>query len=368
MKRKILAWILILVLVLAAGCAGEVPDITLQTTPTVPDVFTKPTEESTKSTVSGETEPSETTAPTKPHSLGGSMSFGPAEENPRNEEGFLFYEGGEMRMTFEISASGNMTEHGTGFLLFVDGRLQPYKTEDDDTYRYMHVFYPEDGVDLVKDMIFVPVTGEAGDVLEIWYARIYWPEYSLLEDGAAGIVLSTHSTAAGTRLELGATPPELELPEVSDRMISSQISYVDLKPSEISGWTEQDLQEKCEFRMYVNGSASRYIFGISEEPVKLRFEVWGNPYVHYGLIFFVDNQPISVAPKDLQFFGVNSGQKTVIEAELDMTGFDGESFVYAALIPRNKRSIDNLTDSWLEMYRYVTLYDVSPFEDYPENG
>ena len=69
--------------------------------------------------------------------------------------------------------------------------------------------------------------------------------------------------------------------------------------------------------------------------MKLRFELFGTPYVHYGLVFFVDNQP--VAPQDGApiLVDVENGQKTVVEAQLDMTGFDTESVLYAILVPRN---------------------------------
>jgi len=249
-----------------------------------------------------------------------------------------------------------------GILLFVDGQLQPYKTANDDTYKYMHIFYPQDGVELIEEFIFIPVAGQEGDVLEIWYTSIETPDYCLA-DGVQGAVLSNGSVSAGTKLKYEATPPDAEYPENIDRITEPVISYVDLNPGAVSGWSDADWQEKYEFRMYVNGSGPMYIYNITEEPVTLRFEVWGNPYVHYGLVFFVDNEPVSIAEEDKIFFGVNNGQKTVVEVQLDMTGFDGESVVYAALVPRNWRSAEVLTMNWLDMTRTFFLVAGDP----PEN-
>lgn len=293
-----------------------------------------------------------------------SISFGP-EEYAMDESGaYLQYEGGEMHMEFGINATGAMATQGTGILLFVDGQLQPYKTANDDTYRYMHVFYPQDGRRFVEELIFTPVTGEEGDDLEIWYTGVFWPDYSYLEDGMRGLVFSSGMPASGLRLKYAATPSNVELLDTTDRVISWSCNQVEVTELEIDGWSKTDFQEKYEYHMYVNDSEATYIVGIDgETSARLRFEIWGNPYVHYGLVLFVDNQPVSLSSEDLMFFGVSNGQKTVIEVELDMTGFDGESVVYAALIPRNWRSAEVLTYNWLDMTDPVFLYETSPFPE-----
>lgn len=370
-------WVSLIVLfgvLLLAGCAGEVSEPT--TVSTVPDIFTQPsgTTEPTQSTQTegtGTTQPIQTdaTEPTELQQETGSINTGSLSHGPENVirdevTGTHFkYQGGEMHMAYRIAATGTVGQNGIGILLFVDGQLQPYKTLSDDTYRYMHTFYPQEKSEY-EEFIFIPVTGQEGDVLEIWYASIDDPNYSLV-DGIQGFVLSNGSVTAGTRLKYEATPPAAEYPEITDRITVPVISYVDLTPGETSGWTDTDWQENYEFRMYVNGSDSMYIYNITEEPVTLRFEVWGNPYVHYGLVFFIDNEPVSIAEEDMIFFGVNNGQKTVVEVQLDMTGFDGESVVYAALVPRNWRSAEVLTMNWLDMTRTFFLIAGEPPEDFP---
>ena len=79
-----------------------------------------------------------------------------------------------------------------------------------------------------------------------------------------------------------------------------------------------------------------YVYEVQEkQPVQLRFEVYGTPYVRYGLVFFVDNQPVVSRDGTPILLDVENGQKTVVEAQLDMTGFDTESVLYAVLVPQN---------------------------------
>lgn len=349
-KRRLTAIIIFLYMaIIAAGCAPDVE-------PTVLDDFTNSTSAQGNNT-------SESTE----ESVKSGMTLGPARWKRDDKGHYLQYDGGEMCLPFSISATGAYTLHDIGVLLFVDGQIQPYKTSDEDTYQYMHIFSPEDGVELITDLFFTPMAGKKGDTLEIWYTGICWPDYSFLEDERDGPVFNFGPPKGGTRLKMGAAPTEAERPDLLDRIIDYTISQIPLTEKETLGWTERDFQEKFVYNMAVNpdelsDQRGIYIWNISEEKTcRVRFEVWGNPYVHYGLVLFVDHAPVSTAPEDLMFLTVEKGYKTVVEIELDMTGFDGESSMYAAIIPRNYRSTDVDTLSRLGMPHYVLLFDESPY-------
>lgn len=307
----------------------------------------------------------EETTNTEPTDEGGDfITFGPQNYDMDAAGAYLSYEGDELHMEFNIAAGGAMSEHGIGILLFVDGQIQPYKTVSDDTYRCMHIFYPQRGESLNEELIFVPVTGAQGDDLEMWYQGVFWPDYSYFEDGMHGMVFTAGMPSSGLRIKYVDTPPSMEFLNTTDRIISWCCDQIDVTELEIDGWTQTDFQEKYEYHMYVNDSEAQYIMDIHEDtPVRVRFEVWGNPYIHYGLVFFVDNEPVSLSADDIMLIGVSSGQKTVVEVELDMEGFDGESIVYAALIPRNWRSAEVLTYNWLDTTNPVFLYETSPFPE-----
>ena len=322
-------WIfLILVALLLTACAPEkAPQETTQT-PTVENVFTQP------STTAPDT-PTETTAPV---GLGGGLGFG-FETQERDDQGsYLTYTGGELVAPLSIDVSGNIGSRGIGVLLFVDGLPQPYKAEGKD-YAYLHTFQFDQPESRVIDLSFTPVTGEAGDELECYAVPVLAPNYTYTEGIDLGFVYTSAVPVTGCRIKFQETPPAEVFPKESPRLSQPEIRKEPLSYSEVDTWTEQDLQENYEFHFYANNApdgGSPRIYQVREnQPVKLRFELFGTPYVHYGVVFFVDNQP--VAPQDGApiLVDVENGQKTVVEAQLDMTGFDTESVLYAVLVPQN---------------------------------
>ena len=319
---------LILLALLLTACTPEKgPQETTQT-PTVENVFTQPSTTAPDS-------PTETTAPVD---LGGGLGFG-FETQERDDQGsYLTYTGGELVAPLSIDVSGNIGSRGIGILLFVDGLPQPYKAEGKD-YAYMHIFQFDRPESLMIDLTFTPVTGEAGDELEIYGVSVVAPNYSYTEDGPLSFTYTKASPVIGCRLKYRETPPAEVFPKASPRLSQPEIRKEPLSHLEIGTWTEQELLENLETHLYANNApdgGSPRIYQVREDqPVKLRFELFGTPYVHYGLVFFVDNQPVVSQDGIPIFVDVENGQKTVVEAQLDMTGFDTESVLYAVLVPQN---------------------------------
>ena len=82
--------------------------------------------------------------------------------------------------------------------------------------------------------------------------------------------------------------------------------------------------------------------------MSLCYEIWGTPLVHYGLVFYVDNEPVCGADGKPILVDVQEGKKTVVTAELSLPEFDGESVYYAILVPRNYFGEDFLPRVYLE--------------------
>ena len=341
---------LILLALLLTACAPEkAPQETTQT-PTVENVFTQPSTTAPDS-------PTETTAPVD---LGGGLSFGFETQERDSLGAYLTYTGGELVVPCSIDTSGNIGSKGIGVLLFVDGLPQPYKAEGKD-YAYLHTFQFDRPESRIIDLTFTPVTGEAGDELEIYGVSVVAPHYSYTEEGLLSFVYTGTSPVVGCRLKYQETPPAEVFPKASPRLSQLEIRKEPLSYSEVGTWTEQELLENLETHLYANdvpASGSPYVYKVREDqPMKLRFELYGTPYVHYGLVFFVDNQP--VAPQDSApiLVDVENGQKTVVEAQLDMTGFDTESVLYAVLVPQNAFSSQVPTAAFVAPSRPIFLLE-----------
>ena len=87
------------------------------------------------------------------------------------------YDGGEFQLAYQYSVTGKLD--AVGFLLFLDGKPQPYKVNDTTAeYEYCHSFAAgEEGEDQNFSFLFQPVTGSAGDTLALTVVSITNPDF-----------------------------------------------------------------------------------------------------------------------------------------------------------------------------------------------
>lgn len=294
------------------------------------------------------------TASTMPKEGGnlGSLSAGLHDDCPSDDYGpYITYTGGEMSMGYEIGSSGKIRESGIGILLFLDGQPQPYRLEGESTYTYLHTFYPEKP-SMVVDFYFTPITGQEGDDLEMYALAILNPEYRPSVGPQQMMVFTSGSVGAGWRLKFEATPPEADFPEKQVRLSDAEIAATDASYGDTVGWSEEDLRERLDSRSYVNGAphnGQNRVYNITADtPVDLRYELWGTPYIKSSVIFYVDNEPVFTSdglPFDMT---VSSGEKKILTAKLDMTGFTGESVLYIVRVPRNYRTSEIRTYGFIQ--------------------
>ena len=325
--KKVWIFLILLALLLTACAPEKGPRETTQI-PTVENVFTQPST----------TSEADTQEPEDSQALG-SVIIGAAGDSQKDEKGtFYTYNGGEMVLPFRVEGSGSIVCGGIGILLFVDGLPQPYKTEGTD-YGFLHTFFPPDNEAYTVDLVFTPVTGKAGDDLEVYAVSVLAPNYSYTSKDSQAFPYTGGSPSAGFRLKYQQTPPEETFPKESLWLSNVEIRKESLSFSEIGDWSEQELQENLEYHFFANNildTSAPYVYEVEgAQPIHLRYEVFGSPYVRYHLVFFVDNQPVASQDGTPIFVDVENGQKTVVEAQLDMTGFDTESVLYAVLVPQN---------------------------------
>lgn len=269
----------------------------------------------------------------------GSLGYGFGDrESPH------IYTGEELRLAFELEETGKHAKNGTGILLFLDGRPQPYKTSEDDTYRYMHVFAPEEGqtrTDFDGELVFMPITGKNGESLELNAINISFPDFSYQKDQNTGFKFTFGAVGDSSiiQFEADAESQNTQALPVRSGLSNVQIFQEDVKLEDIFDWSEMDLEEKIEDHFWVNGmidTGPENVYGVtSESEIHLRYEVYGTPYVDFGLTLFVENQPLAVDESCMIPISIERGKKTVVEATLTLPDFDGEAPIYAILSPKN---------------------------------
>lgn len=340
--RKIVVCLLLVgILSLLWGCGGQetsgMEESTTQAT--VSDIFTVPETDPTETDATQETEdPIKELLKQKfmmSLKVPGGMSYGFHGGEGTDLDSYYVYQGGELPIQLYMKADG-FSDMGVGALIFLDGQPQPYRTADEENYSYMHTFYPEDDVPYVIDAYMIPVTGQAGDTLEIYTMCVAWPDY-FLNDAPVAFQHTCGSTGGGMKVKFQADPPAQELPEPLYPVISCTTEFEDLESWEITDWSTEDLRHKVEWEFTINGiEAGGDLFGYSgEEPLTLRYEIWGGTAVEYGLILYIDNQPVCVDEEQLHSVELKNGKKTIIEVQVDMSGYDGSSVVYGVLAAKN---------------------------------
>ena len=320
--------------------------------PTVSDIFTQPP--ATDST----TEPSESNSHHSWH-------FQFVKTIKDDVSAYYEYTGGELHAYFIFEGTDDYSVCGVGPLLYLDGIPQPYKTDEEPWYSYLHVFYPlyhskvaETGyaTSQVFDLYFTPVTGQTGDALEFYCTPVSNP-YMDPREGEFDYYLVQHlARDSSARIIFQATPPELELPEVPDQILSHSVTYAD--EPELQKWTPEQLQIQHAYGYTINGETrpehtySWVWHGFDQEPVTLDFYIYGDSYVKYTLICYKDYEPISIDPEDILYVEVKDGQRTNIQVQIDMSDFDGSTPIcfMTVLVPLNMQAYEDGTSAFSDHY------------------
>lgn len=342
--------LLFAVALLMTGCTG--PKVPSDPPETVDNLFVNPTTAPTEAN-GDPTGGTDATSPTEEDVGLGHLSAGYDEntsavsdreqtlsyaggEVPIHQGRYVTYEGEELHVGYSFQIMGSMAKKGIGFMLILDGIPQPYRTADQEEYTYLHTFYPptEKGGIINIEMIFTPVTGQAGDNLLMNSVYLLDPQYDPTKGAEA---FRSASFGGNTQLVFTADPPQPEIPAVTERIRQLNIETQDLTSSDIFGWSAEDLQTKYSFEYSVDaGQASDMYFGVTEESgLKFHAEVFSPSMAQWRLILFIDHQPVSVLAENRMDFSVHNGQKAVIDLTLDMSGYRESAPLYAVLVCRN---------------------------------
>ena len=334
----------ILVVVTLSGCGRNPAEPTVTPNTSLPAEYhnqqtdvgnatTLPTEPAESSNA---TDPTKETSPAGPEPVNGSLEIRLADWDTDEDGAYLTYNREEMEVPILLTATGTIRQMEIGILLFVDGQPQPYRTAQSQEYAYMHTFQLVKSGNNKATVWFIPITGAKGDSPEVYAKPLLDPHRTLATSSWPSPGLTS---GIMFRLKYHATPPAAAFPEKQLRLSQAVSSYEDTTDQEIGTWSEEDLLTNNECHLYINGikdEVDSVIYEVSESSdITLRFEVLGSPSVHYGVMFFVDNQPVFADDGLPVYVEVHTGKKTVVETTLSMADFDGESLVYAVLIPRN---------------------------------
>ena len=341
MKKYLMwPWVVLIVFILS-GCSQPLPAVDTEATQNS-DIF----QETTAATV-----PNTSLEPTSQASEEedlGSLGLSVYKENPNAPPPEIHYEGGEMSIKFALKGYGRAGRNGVGILLFLDGRPQPYRLEGDTDYQYMHRFTLDNEM-IYPVFYFTPVTGQAGDTLEMAALTIPYPDYLPSKENPRMVTGTNGSFGLSFPLQIDEAPVETKMPEKLTLLSEPEITYEPCAPQDVLGWENDDFQIKYGHESEVNGMTNglNVFENFHKEALDLKYSLWGTTLVHYTVVYFLNNEPLYLPDGSCLDLEVQEGMKTVARLTMDTSTLTGEDVVYAVLVPRNARFTTPKTDAFV---------------------
>lgn len=253
-------------------------------------------------------------------------------------ESYIIYNGGELKVEYSVCATG-MTEQGVGFMIFINGEPQLYRTDEED-YKYMHNFYFEDNVENTISFYLIPTTGQKGETLELCIASIYYPDYLPDMVNSKGFGIYHHMLESIYLLKYDETPPmNYDKSEYVSETASLRIESV----SNIDDTTKQE-ESNFVLSLYMDDqdvTAGNYYIVDEEEYIHICLEISGIELAEYRCTFFINHTPISCSPENTLQIQTKTNQLTVVEADINTSLLSGKDIFYVVLVPLNKTEISN---------------------------
>lgn len=237
----------------------------------------------------------------------------------------VYYTGGEMRIDYALHIEN--VQYGCGFVIFVDGVPQPYRIEEEDEYKYMYVFYPEE-IESVLSFFFVPIIGQAGDELEICIGSVFNPDFKpdMVTSNEYGM---SYDIVENVYLMKYTATPEFENSKailLEEEGIELELESVDLPKN----YNDKRTYLNC----YINGEDMKTIRRYDIENMSqldLSIDLFGHSGVIYKTTVYIDQKPIS------ETYVSELKKETAIRLHIpvDISNISDVSAIYAVSVPAN---------------------------------
>lgn len=317
MKKYIAGSMFLIVFLILSGCSNQVPDFSGQEDSTKGNPFEEKNNMQVMATIS--------------HGV----------VNKENMVIHLKYEGGEMAVPYEASATG--IAESCGFLLYVNGIPQPYRLETDTDYQYLHTSkLNEENTQFTFS--FVPVAGKKGDELEICVASILNPMFQ-------PDLVNTFSYGYAHKMLAMSYPVTFfkESPEIDYRMkqdsvagdqlvaSSNEITQEKIKEHENNGLTVS-LEDDVYTDLYLddkNMLLDEWYNLADRAALHVRYQMFGQPGIRYKTTFYINHVPIALEDGKAFECELSAGNLEAIEFDLDTNELPEKCTFYAVSVPCN---------------------------------
>lgn len=248
--------------------------------------------------------------------------YGVATEGKLDWQGiYQPYTGGEMELELFLRGGASITE-GVAVMLFLNGKPQPFSLEESQT-AYQHTVYPGPK-ETSFGVSFIPVQGVEGETMEL--CVLFYPNYNgsvdwedqrpgHMEDSARFFMI---------RIEMEATPPEAEYPEITQRVVEVNISDEYAPPSIHDYWS-----------IICNGKSvvDSIVLNTGAFLLEQKFRLYSGNQTAYVLIVYVDDEPVYYYPYESYVSETEFCKQ--IQLTLDCVDLQGDHTVFALVLKQH---------------------------------
>ncbi len=270
-------------------------------------------------------------------SVMGSFEFGPVFDG---EKKAFLYTGQEVQIPFKVTGLSE-TVSDFGLIMFVDGNAQPFKLlYADGTYSeegIMHKFSLHNEEVKAFNLAFLPIVGKKGDKVGIEFATVFKPDFKP-EDKEKSNYSNYH--------DLSSTIPQ-ELYFETGISNSTVKSFNPFKEEEIPNSIIEEntrpnsavskLDHKMATQLLPEGEETDFnknVFTSKDHKIKFRFRMMGGANdMNYRTYIYINHEPVKIMGYNCLDSNVKKGKMLTAELELDTTGFDELSTIYAISNP-----------------------------------
>ena len=258
------------------------------------------------------------------------------------------YDGGEFQLAYQYSVTGKLD--AVGFLLFLDGKPQPYKVNDTTAeYEYCHSFAAgEEGEDQNFSFLFQPVTGSAGDTLSLTVVSITNPDFQpdMESTSSYGWYHKTLDSRVELQFNVDAPAAHSDLPpvreifsqsEVREEKVTAQYVENELPKYGWGGVSMDTLDSGIYYTFSCDGGITYDNLRVSA-PVTLRFTMCGTAGTSYSIAFFLDHQPVKLDESTCRSITLSKGGIMELETVIDPDKLGQFNTFYCVAVPQGGAS------------------------------
>lgn len=258
-----------------------------------------------------------------------------AESIASQDEGFLLrYSGEEISVNYDIQVTGEINE--VGLLIFVDGIAQPYKTNVDAAYRYMHVFPFASGEDNIYfTLLFVPVTGSINSESTVTVLSLTSPnsEFDPTDPKSVGQGI--------VQVEFPIYFDETPTPVNYDYNTAYQAITYNKFDEKITPDISEELESAGMWAQLLLNDTPAADMELEDDNLHIKYEIYDMDKVPYRTTFYLNHVPISYERFTSFQSNFTENNKDIFSLAIDSAALEESNMLYAISIPLESKAFND---------------------------